>query len=98
MSSSSRQLVSIPPDDAASREDLELFQRLLRVARLFKNHEVDDLCSYLQSDHVPALISCQGIQLLRAIIQATTERATGIQGQLKMAMHQVGLSKPLEQT
>ena len=46
MSSSSRQLSSISPEATASREDLELFQRLLRVARLLNNHDLGDLCTY----------------------------------------------------
>jgi len=56
--SSSRRPSGISPDNAASREDLELFQRLLRVARLLKTRDVDDLCLYFQekSDNVRALI------------------------------------------
>lgn len=60
MLSSSRQPPSISSDNAASREDLELFQRLLRVARLLKSGDVDDLCLYLKekSENVHALIRC----------------------------------------
>ena len=50
MSSSSKQPPSTSPVNAASREDLELLQRLLRVARLLKTRDVDDLCLSFEKD------------------------------------------------
>jgi hypothetical protein len=51
MSSSSNQLPSagIPPEHAVTREDFELLQRFLRVARLLKGNDIDGLCLYYHS-------------------------------------------------